>query len=144
MDKKSNGFLRSNTIYVAGPMRGYDNWNYEAFNKHAESLRSHGWTVVNPAELDSEYAKGKWSGENGILESDPHSFNPNLNYNHQEFLREVLLRDLSCIAKDCGAIYMMEGWEKSKGAKAEWALAKALGLNIYYQIPLPEYESHEN
>jgi hypothetical protein len=134
---------RSKTIYVAGPMRGYDNWNYDAFNRQAEALQNQGWTVINPAELDKTYADGKWSGPNGVLESDPHRFNPNLDYNHQEFLREVLLRDLSHICTDCGAIYMMRGWENSKGAKAEWALGKALGLRIYYEVPLPE-ESHEN
>jgi len=135
---------RSKVIYVAGPMRGYDNWNYDAFNKHSEALRSKGWTVVNPAELDSNCAKeekiGPWPTD-GVLESDPHSFNPGVNYHHQEFLREVLLRDLTYIARECSAIYMLEGWENSKGAKAEWALAKALSLEIFYQIPLPKNEN---
>jgi len=134
---------RSKTIYVAGPMRGYDNWNYDAFNKYSEALRSKGWIVINPAELDSEYARNETRRNEGIP-SDPHSFDPNVNYHHQEFLREVLMRDLSCIAKDCGAIYMLDNWENSKGAKAEWALAKALGLEIFYQIPLPKNENDEN
>ena len=33
----------------------------------------------------------------------------------------------------------MQDWEKSRGAKAEWHLAKALGLEIYYEVPLPNY-----
>jgi hypothetical protein len=33
---------------------------------------------------------------------------------------------------------MMTGWESSKGAKAEHALAKALALEVYYEAPLPK------
>jgi len=32
----------------------------------------------------------------------------------------------------------MSEFEKSRGAKAEWHTAKALGLEIYYEAPLPE------
>jgi hypothetical protein len=42
------------------------------------------------------------------------------------------------ICDNCTAIYMMAGWESSSGAKAEHALAKALGLSIFYEAPLPE------
>ena len=55
-----------------------------------------------------------------------------------EFLREALKRDMVAICEKCTAVYMMSGWEKSTGAKTEWALAKALGLKIYYEAPLPE------
>ena len=52
-------------------------------------------------------------------------------------MRDALKRDMVAICNDCTAIYMMAGWESSKGAKAEYALAKALGLDIYYEAPLP-------
>jgi hypothetical protein len=32
----------------------------------------------------------------------------------------------------CDAIYMLKGWEKSKGASLEHHIAKELGLEIYY------------
>lgn len=35
---------------------------------------------------------------------------------------------------DCDAIYMLEGWEKSKGARIEYALAVDLKLDIQYQF----------
>jgi hypothetical protein len=44
---------------------------------------------------------------------------------------------LVAICADCTAIYMMSGWEKSKGANAELALARALGIKIFYEAPLP-------
>jgi hypothetical protein len=33
----------------------------------------------------------------------------------------------------CDAILMLENWTDSKGARIEHAIAKELGLNIYYQ-----------
>ena len=53
-------------------------------------------------------------------------------------MRQALKRDMVAICDECTAIYMMSDWEQSKGAKTEWALAKALGLEIYYEAPLPD------
>lgn len=122
---------RSNTIYVAGPMRGYENWNHDAFNRRSEFLKRNGWNVINPAEMDIEQ---EW-----VAENSPHEFNPDEIKEHQEHLREILLRDFTEICKNCGAIYMMDGWHKSKGAKAEHTLAIALGIKIYYETPMPDY-----
>jgi hypothetical protein len=120
---------REPTIYVAGPMRGYENYNYPAFDRCARVLREQGWTVINPAELDREAGKPM---------ADPMAFSPDTNYEDHEFMRTALLRDVVAICKDCTAIYMMSNWERSKGANAELALAKALGLDIYYEAPLPK------
>jgi hypothetical protein len=57
-------------------------------------------------------------------------------------MRDALKRDLLAICEDCTAIYMMSDWEKSRGAKAEWHLAKALGLDIYYEAPLPNQKEY--
>lgn len=122
--------MRNPTIYVAGPMRGYENWNYEAFDRQAKALEEVGWKVINPGEMDREYSQE-------LVDTTPFDFDPNLNYHDQEFLRKVLARDMNFICNECTAIYMMRGWEKSKGAKAEWTLAKALGLDIFYEVPLP-------
>lgn len=119
---------REPTIYVAGPMRGYENYNYPAFDRCARVLEDQGWVVINPAKLDREAGKPS---------SDAMDFNPDLNYEDHEFMRKALLRDVVAICDHCTAIYMMSGWEKSKGARAEHALAKALGLDIYYEAPLP-------
>jgi hypothetical protein len=119
---------RKPTIYVAGPMRGYEDYNYPAFDRCANVLIEQGWEVVNPAQLDRDAGKPM---------ADPLSFDPDINYEDHEFMRKALLRDMVAICENCTAIYMMSGWEKSKGAKAEWALAKALGLDIHYEVPIP-------
>jgi len=121
--------MRLPTIYVAGPMRGHDDYNYPAFDRQQTVLEGQGWRVINPAQLDRDDNKPI----NGPMEFDPEN-----NYEDHEFMRQALKRDMVAICDECTAIYMMAGWEKSKGAKAEWALAKALGLDIFYEAPLPD------
>ena len=50
-------------------------------------------------------------------------------------MRSALRRDMVAICEECTAIYMMSGWEKSKGANAELALARALGIKIFTITP---------
>jgi hypothetical protein len=76
--------------------------------------------------------------EHGSPESSPMEYDPATNYDDREFMREALRRDLVAIAEECTAIYMMSGFEQSRGAKAEYQLAKAIGIDIYYEVPLPK------
>tara|TARA_Y100000034_G_scaffold132979_1_gene197331 strand:+ start:1049 stop:1426 length:378 start_codon:yes stop_codon:yes gene_type:complete len=119
---------RGPTIYIAGPMRGYDDGNFPSFDRQAKILEEQGWNVINPAEMD----RTDGSPPNGHVEFDPAT-----DYEDREFMREALERDMISICRQCTAIYMMSRWEQSRGAKAEWHLAKALGLDIYYESPLP-------
>ena len=41
-------------IYLAGPMTGYENNNYDKFMAKATELSNQGWDVFNPAEMDLE------------------------------------------------------------------------------------------
>ena len=120
---------RKPTIYVAGPMRGYENFNFPAFDRQTRILKKQGWGVVNPAEMDRQ---------SGLPCNEPMEFDPATNYNDREFMRDALKRDMIIICEECTAIYMMSNWESSRGAKAEYHLAKALGLDIYYEAPLPK------
>jgi len=119
---------RKSTIYIAGPMRGIEDFNFPAFDRQAKVLREQGWIVINPAEIDREM---------GSPPNDPMSYDPTESCEDQEFMRDALKRDIMVICDECTAMYMMAKWEISRGAKAEWHLAKALGLKIYYEAPLP-------
>ena len=122
---------RKPTIYIAGPMRGYEDGNFPAFDRQARVLERQGWVVINPAEMDRQEGEPP----NGHLE-----FDPTTDYEDQEFMRDALKRDCVAICDKCTAMYMMSEFETSRGAKTEWHLAKALGLKIYYEAPLPESE----
>jgi hypothetical protein len=47
-------------------------------------------------------------------------------------LRRALAYDTNWICTEADAIFMLKGWEKSRGATAEHALAIALGHEIIY------------
>ena len=89
-------------IYIAGPMTGLPQSNYPAFHAAAAMLRTEGHHVENPAE-NPEPACGTWQG----------------------YMR-MALKQLA----DCDAIHLLPGWERSRGARIEFDLAKGLGLEI--------------
>jgi hypothetical protein len=118
--------MTKGTIYIAGPMRGRPNWNYDAFSKAERDLKAVGWSVVNPATLDENYEDTKGLGK-------PEDFDPNTNGYHKDVNRRIMRRDVTVICDRCDAIYMLEGWETSRGACAEFYLSSAIGLDIYYE-----------
>jgi hypothetical protein len=112
-------------IYVAGPMRGIPEFNFPAFHQATAQLRADGHEVFNPAERDIEktgvdISKGNETGDNGLAEAQ-HGFN----------LREALKDDLEFICLHADAVALLPGWENSKGAQAEIATARALGLKVF-------------
>jgi hypothetical protein len=117
-------------IYVAGPMRGIRDFNFPAFHQAAFQLRMLGHEVFNPAEKDEEqYGTDIGKSETGDeAEAEAKGFS----------LREALAMDLDWICRHADAIYMLRGWENSKGAAAEHATAIALGLEVMYQEDEPE------
>lgn len=89
--------------YVAGPMTGLPEFNFPAFHDAATRLRARGWEVENPAE-NPEPACRSWLG----------------------YMRMAVAQ----VAK-VDALVMLPGWEKSKGARVEFALAVGLGLSVW-------------
>ena len=100
-------------IYLAGPMRGYEQFNFPAFARYAEKLRAEGHEVFNPAE------KG--------IEKDADGKQDSL-----DFRRLVFGLDTDWICREAEAVAMLPRWVESRGAFAEWALANALGLKVMY------------
>ena len=110
--------------YVAGPMTGLKDFNFPAFFEASDKLRAEGISPINPAQhdldtdavhlVDGEYKTTPWFD-----------------------LTQTLLWDLQQVAQ-ADAIYLLNGWEKSKGARAEHALAVALGKEIMFEPVLPD------
>lgn len=108
-------------IYLSGPMRGYKDFNFPAFDKAAYELRQLGHNVFNPAEKDrDEDPEGKtWKSEDGDIKASE----------AKGFDRRVAIRaDLDYIIDHADAIALLPGWEVSKGANAELWLARFLDL----------------
>jgi nucleoside 2-deoxyribosyltransferase len=94
--------MSNHTLYLAGPMTGYEEFNYPAFNEAAGRLRACGFTVLNPAENTRD-----------------------INDLWQAFMREAIGQLVTA-----DAIALLPGWQWSRGAKIEVDLAKALGIRI--------------
>lgn len=113
-------------IYLAGPMRGYKDFNFPAFMQAAKELRSQGHTVFNPAERDLErdIEEGReptWQSETGdISAAEAKGFDRRL----------AITDDLTYIIQKADAIALLPGWETSKGANAEFWTAKFLDLEV--------------
>jgi len=99
-------------IYLAGPMTGYDLWNFPAFYAATTALRAKGHTVWNPAEMDEAFG-----------------FDPTCATLPEGFTRQAMRRDATCIC-EADAIALLPGWEKSRGVAVELALANYLGLAV--------------
>jgi len=106
-------------VYVAGPMRGIAQFNFPAFHNATEYLRRVGHEVFNPAERDGDvgFDPTEMCGDEDLAE---------LGFS----LREALAADTEYISKHADAIALLPGWENSSGARAEFALAKALDLIV--------------
>jgi hypothetical protein len=100
-DPHATGKLeRIDKLYVAGPMSGYPDCNYPAFNEAAEALRSLGYEVINPAE----FGEGR---------------------HYVDFIREDLRLML-----DCHGVATLEGWWESVGARNEVSVAGILKMPV--------------
>ncbi len=99
-------------VYLAGPMRGRPNLNFEAFMYAAQRLREQGFEVFSPAEADLQ----RWGTMKRVQK-------------HVD-IRECLGADTAWICKHADAVALLPGYGGSFGALAEKALAEALGLTI--------------
>lgn len=91
-------------IYIAGPMTGYPDYNYPAFDEAAKIWSDRGWAVLNPADhflrdQDLEMATYMRGAIHAVLQAD--------------------------------AVAVLNGWSTSPGATMEVIMAHRLGLPIY-------------
>lgn len=105
-------------IYIAGPMRGYPDLNFPAFDAARDAFTQAGWVVTSPACLS------RASGHTTDREHRDHQHNRACATTDTEVL-------LGFRAEDGDAIAMLPGWEDSTGAVAELTLARWLGLRVY-------------
>lgn len=90
------------TIYISGPMSGLPGLNFPAFHRAAKYLRSKGYEVVNPADFGQQHGL-EWS--------------------------DYMRKDIAALV-DCDEIYLLAGWQQSKGASLEVHIAHTLGMRL--------------
>lgn len=91
--------------YLAGPMGGYPEHNFPLFKEAASYLRAAGNMILSPHEVPENIpGKAEWA--------------------------DCLKRDLALLLR-CSAVYVLWGWEQSKGATLELMIASTLGMPVY-------------
>lgn len=99
-------------IYLAGPMTGFEDFNYPAFHAEAGRLRAIGYEVENPAEGREQPT---W----------------------QAYMRQAIAQMLKC-----DAVALLPGWKGSRGARIENQLAADLGIHARpceeFELPTPK------
>lgn len=106
-------------LYIAGPMRGHANYNFDKFYVAEAWLNLKGFDVVSPARMDIEEGVAFWSREERAVVLSP-AFT----------IKDALRRDIAAIA-ECDAIVLLPGWESSKGTAEELRAAELFGLPVY-------------
>ncbi|USL85067.1 hydrolase [Arthrobacter phage SWEP2] len=101
-------------LYLAGPMTGYERWNYDAFLAGAEKLRAAGFDVVSPAEIELEAGFDPDTAPDDYTEADYHA---------------AMRRDIQLVLEVDG-VALLPGWNRSKGATAEAAVGMAVGIPV--------------
>jgi hypothetical protein len=93
-------------------MRSIPQLNHPAFFEAEETLMKAGHKVINPARMDQE------------LGLDPHNSQMD-----GQFITDCARRDIDAVF-ECDELVLLPNWEKSKGAKAEIAVAQWLSKTI--------------
>jgi hypothetical protein len=97
-------------LYISGPMTGYPECNYPAFNAAAKEWRALGWEVINPAE----------------------NFGGDTTLPRHIYMRRDLEQLLSVDAVAC-----LPNWRGSNGALLEVQIARELGLPVFHSFRPP-------
>jgi hypothetical protein len=97
--------LAAKVVYVSGPMTGYVEFNYPAFEAAAVTLRAEGVVVVSPHEVNpADGVEREWAW--------------------------YLRRDIAAML-GADAIVRLAGADASRGAALECHIGKALGMPVY-------------
>lgn len=92
-------------VYISGAITGQPDY-MDKFNAAEERLKQKGYEVVNPAKLGEQ------------LKVFPYG--------------TILALDIAVLL-NCNAIYMLKGWEDSKGANSELEFAATTGKTVIYE-----------
>lgn len=128
-------------IYIAGPMTGICRFNEAEFYKAEQMLADMGHEPMNPHRMDKEAGfdldaeirrvlKPLYKGQEIVLQDVWKWVEP---YLMEKFdLMQAIRRDTEAVLY-VDALYMLNGWEYSRGATAEFHLSVWAKKQRFYQ-----------
>jgi hypothetical protein len=113
-------------------MTGIPDHNRPAFDAAAKRLREQGHFVINPHDLTPIFGTAEEISE-AFAEAYANPLSNVKSYgehcSRMTLAASVMSADLAAV-RSCDAIYLLRGWETSRGAKRELAEAIAHGLTV--------------
>ena len=103
-------------IFIAGPMRGYENYNFKKFDYTEELLKRLGFDVVNPARISRKFKEKDVNSDIAV-------------YNKMVDMQQEA-------EKTCNAILLLDGWQWSEGARLEVKTAASLDMQFLLEQDL--------
>jgi len=93
-------------VYISGKITGLNLKDVkQKFGHISHWILMQGHIPINPIEISPFDENKKW--------------------------KDYMLTDIEALF-DCDAIYMLDNWGQSKGARIEYGIAKELGLKIFF------------
>lgn len=89
-------------VYISGKITGIEDTAHQLFEAAEIELQKQGFKTVNPLKL---------------------------NHVHDKSWESYMKEDVKALC-DCDAIYLLDNWKDSKGAKIERKIAEYLGLIV--------------
>ena len=96
-------------IYISGAISNTDDY-MERFAKAEKELTMQGYSVVNPAKVNAQFPKDT---------------------TYEEYMKMCF-----CMLDICEAIFMIQGWSKSRGSIREYGYATAKKKTVFYEYEL--------
>ena len=125
-------------LYLSGPMTGCPDLNRPAFDAAEKRLTALGHFVINPVNISAPFGSAEdlecsfyalHELEKPKAYSTMSDLDKAMNEDCAHLARAVMDADLAAV-RSCNAIYLLRGWENSRGAKKELAEALAHGLQV--------------
>ena len=104
-------------IFISGPMTGYPDYNFPAFDKVEQLLNSKGIKTVSPVTICQEYS------QEAVIKD--------------KTLFAKMVEKQQDAEKTCTAILLLKGWEASNGARLELNTALKNCLDIFQESDIP-------
>ena len=124
-------------VYISGKMTGCPDLNRPAFVAAERRLTAQGHFVINPHRISepfgtAEELESSFAEYYRMIELDANFLDhtpATQTLQRTRIARAVMDANLASL-RSCDAIYLLRGWESSRGAKKELAEALAHGLQV--------------
>ena len=104
-------------IFIAGPMRGYEKYNFPKFDRIEKLLNDFGIDCVNPGRISRRFKEKDVNSDISV-------------YNEMVRLQQEAERT-------CDSILLLDGWQWSKGVQLEVKTAAELGMQFLLESDIP-------